>query len=187
MAVTSEYWQNFLQFFSLCKLSFGNGHPKSLHWDAPPLVLLCRCSLHTCYPILKSVGGMHCCWIFLSAMVWGFTLACTSATSWRCVTIIGKASSKFHVTNEVVLNQKELYKLNSNPSARNSSWSSNIVQPKFENVLPISHYDWTWLVHFTIMSSVILFEVLSVNKIMSGQICKVSNQKEDLKGHMSCE
>ena len=136
------------------------------HWDARPPVLLCRCSLHTCYPILKSVGGMRCCWIFSSAMVWESTLACTSATSWRCVTIIGKASSKFHVINEIVMNQKELYKFSPNPSARNSSWSSNIVQPNFENVRPISHYDWKWrLVHFTITSSIILFEVLSVNKL----------------------
>lgn len=113
------------------------------HWDAPPPVLLCRCSLHTCYPILKSVGGMRCCWIFSSAMVWGFTLACTSATSWRCVTIIGKALSKFHVINEVVMTQKELYKLNSNPSAGNNSWSSNIVWPNFKNIRPIiGHDDW---------------------------------------------
>ena len=159
------------------------------HWAAPPSVLLCRCFLRTCYPILKSVGGMLCCWIFSSAMVWGFTLACTSATSWKCVTIIGKASSKFHVMNEVVMTQKELYKLSSNPSAENNSWSLNIVQPNFENVRPIkfSQYDWTWsLVRFTITSSVIFFEVLSFNKLCTVKFVRCPTKTKIWKDIMSC-
>ena len=73
-------------------------------------------------------------------------------------------------------------------SARNNSWSPDIVQPNFENVWPVWHYmvehnDSAFHQHIL---SYLLQGVVS-QYIMSGPICKMSKQKEYLKGNMSCE
>ena len=57
----------------------------------------------------------------------------------------GKKWSKhpFHVDGHMLLIKRKIHVMYNSTSAGNNSRSSDIVRPNFENVRPISHYDWT--------------------------------------------